>query len=167
MEDKPSMAIFRASDARQMTGEDGHFEPVPPGVTDGWGLMFDAGLADGTVAKLLLDLPGFALVYNWFKPHFPLPRHSHSVDCLYFIISGSLRLGTEDLAPGDGFFIGADVPYSYSIGEEGLEILEFRHKGFFSTKSFAAKQDYWDRALASITSNRDAWKAMIPPRAAA
>jgi hypothetical protein len=163
---KPAMTIFRARDARRMTGEDGHFEPLPPGVTDGWSLMFEAGLGDGTVAKMLLDLPGFSLVYNWFKPHFPLPRHSHSEDCLYYIVSGSLRLGTEALGPGDGFFVAADTPYTYAIGAEGLEILEFRHKAFFTTRGFAAGQDYWDKALAAIAANREAWQAMAPPRAA-
>ncbi len=165
--EKTTMAIYRAREARQMTGEDGHFESPPPGTVDGWGKMFEAGLADGTVAKMLLDLPGFSLVYNWFKPHFPLPRHSHSEDCLYYIVSGSLRLGTEDLGPGDGFFIGADVPYFYTIGAEGLEVLEFRHKGFFTTRGFAATQNYWDKALASIAENRESWKAMIPPIPAA
>jgi len=165
--DKPTMKIFRARESRQMTGEDGHFEPLPPGSVDGWGMMFEAGLADGTVAKMLIDLPGFALVYNWFKPHFPLPRHSHSVDCLYYIVSGTLRLGSDELGPGDGFFIGADVPYSYTIGAEGLEILEFRHKGFFTTRGFAANQRYWDKAVATIAENRDVWRAMAAPRAAA
>lgn len=165
--DKPAMAVFHARNARQMTGEDGHFEPLPPGMFDGWSKMFEAGLGDGTVAKMLLDLPGFSLVYNWFKPHFPLPRHSHNEDCLYFIISGSLRLGKEELGPGDGFFVAADTPYFYTIGADGLEILEFRHNAFFTTRGFAARQDYWERALASIAANRDAWKAMIPPRAAA
>jgi hypothetical protein len=164
---KTNMAIYRASTARQMTGEDGHFEAPPSGTVNGWGLLFDAGLADGTVAKMLLDLPGFSLVYNWFKPHFPLPRHSHNVDCLYYIVSGSLRLGSEDLGPGDGFFIAADTPYFYTIGADGLEILEFRHKAFFTTRGIAASQAYWDKALASVAANRDSWKAMIPPRPAA
>ncbi len=164
---KTKMAVFRAKTAREMTGEDGHFEAVSPGTVDGWAKLFEAGLSDGTVAKMLMDLPGFSLVYNWFKPHFPLPRHSHSEDCLYYIISGSLQLGSEHLEAGDGFFIAADTSYYYTIGAEGLEVLEFRHKGFFTTKGSAATQRYWDSALASIAENRDAWKAMIPPRPAA
>jgi hypothetical protein len=164
---KPKMAVFRARTARQMTGEDGHFEAPPAGSFDGWTKLFEAGLADGTVAKMLMDLPGFSLVYNWFKPHFPLPRHSHSEDCLYYIISGSAQLGTEELGIGDGFFIAADTPYYYTIGAEGLEVLEFRHKGFFTTKGSAATQRYWDSALASIAKNRDTWRAMIPPPPAA
>ena len=164
---KAVMSIFRAKDAPEMTGDDGHFETPPPGAFDGWTAMFEAGLSDGTVCKKLFDLPGFSLVYNWFKPHFPLPRHSHSEDCLYYIVGGSLRLGTEELGPGDGFFIGADVPYTYTVGPEGLEILEFRHAGWFSTRPFAATQKYWDKAIGSITANRAAWKAMVPPRPAA
>ncbi|MDG2002786.1 MAG: cupin domain-containing protein [Novosphingobium sp.] len=158
------MSIFRANKANEMTGEDGHFEPPPPNSVDGWSLMFEAGLADGTVAKKLFDAPGFSLIYNWFKPHFPLPRHSHSQDCLYYIISGSLRLGTEDLAPGDGFFIGADVPYTYKVGADGLEILEFRHEGYFTTRSFAANKEFWDKTIASIAANRETWKGLTPPQ---
>ncbi len=164
---KATMSIFRAKTAPEMTGEDGHFEPPPAGSFDGWGAMFEAGLSDGTVCKKLFDLPGFSLVYNWFKPHFPLPRHSHNEDCLYYIVGGSLKLGTEELGPGDGFFIGADVPYTYTVGADGLEILEFRHAGWFTTKAFAATDKYWDKAIGSITRNLDSWKAMAKPRPAA
>src|SRR5581483_7971148 len=67
---KAVMSIFRAKDAPEMTGDDGHFETPPPGAFDGWTAMFEAGLSDGTVCKKLFDLPGFSRVYNWFKPHF-------------------------------------------------------------------------------------------------
>lgn len=164
---KTKMAIYRARTAREMTGEDGHFEAPTPGTMDGWTMLFEAGLSDGTVAKMLLDLPGFSLVYNWFKPHFPLPRHSHSEDCAYYIISGSLKLGSEELGIGDGFFIAANTPYYYTIGAEGLEVLEFRHKGFFTTRGSAASKRYWDQALASVAANRETWRAMIPPPPAA
>ena len=44
---------------------------------------------------------------------FPCPATVHNADCLYFIVAGSLRLGSEELGPGDGFFLGVDVPYTY------------------------------------------------------
>ena len=160
---KATMSIFRAKSAPEMTGEDGHFEAPPPGTFDGWAAMFEAGLSDGTVCKKLFDLPGFSLVYNWFKPHFPLPLHSHGQDCLYYIVGGALELGTEKLGPGDGFFVPADSPYSYKIGAEGAEVLEFRHSGRISTKSYAAAQTYWDKVVGSIVANRESWKTLPKP----
>jgi hypothetical protein len=129
--------------------------------------MFEAGMTSGAVVKRLFDAPGFSLLYAWFKPSFPLYRHSHDKDCLYYIVSGSLRLGTEDLGPGDGFFLTADTPYTYSIGPDGLEILEFRHEGDFNTRTMGGTKAYWDKAVAAITANRSTWEAMVPPRAAA
>ncbi len=37
---------------------------------------------------------GFSLVHSWFGPGFKLPRHSHSADCLYYVVSGEITMGT-------------------------------------------------------------------------
>src|SRR3546814_6974255 len=37
----------------------------------------DAGIGDGSFAKILFNAPGFALAYAWHKSDFPLPLHSH------------------------------------------------------------------------------------------
>ena len=33
---------------------------------------------------------GYSLVRAWLAPHYVLPRHSHSGDCLYYIVEGSI-----------------------------------------------------------------------------
>ena len=92
-------------------------------------------VAEGQVVKVLFRQPedegGFSLVYAWFKPHFMLPRHSHSADCLYYVLSGNATLGSQELAAGDGFFVPAGAPYQYTAGPEGVEVLEYRHARSF------------------------------------
>lgn len=161
-----TMSIFRAMDIAAMHHEQAGMEPAPGAADDGLTRMFEAGMTSGAVVKRLFDAPGFSLLYAWFKPGFPLYRHSHDKDCLYYIVSGSLRLGTEELGPGDGFFLTADTPYTYAIGPNGLEILEFRQEGDFNTRTMGGTKAYWDKAVAAITANRAAWEAMVPPRAA-
>ena len=47
---------------------------------------------------------GFSLVTVDFGPGFLLPRHSHSSDCLYYIVEGQIIMGVRELGPGDGSF---------------------------------------------------------------
>jgi quercetin dioxygenase-like cupin family protein len=77
---------------------------------------------------------GFSLVSLDFPPGAILPRHSHSADCLYYIISGGIVIGKRELGPGDGFFAPAEHPYGYRAGAEGVKLLEFRHSTAFDTK---------------------------------
>jgi len=70
---------------------------------------------------------GMSLVWSWFGPDYALPRHSHSADCLYYVVRGEARLGNRVVGAGSGFFVPADAPYAYRAGPEGIEILEFRH----------------------------------------
>jgi quercetin dioxygenase-like cupin family protein len=77
---------------------------------------------------------GFSLVSLDFPPGAILPRHSHSADCLYYIISGGIVMGARALGPGDGFFAPAEHPYGYRAGSEGVKLLEFRHSAAFDTK---------------------------------
>ena len=76
-------------------------------IVDGITRTGEAGAEDGNEVKLLFAMPGMSLTYAWFKSGFPLPLHTHNADCLYYIIAGSLRLGTEELGRGDGFFVRA------------------------------------------------------------
>jgi quercetin dioxygenase-like cupin family protein len=140
-------------------------EAQPGSEPDGMALLFEAGLADGTIVKRLFDAPGFSLIYNWFKPGFPLPRHSHDTDCLYYIVGGTLRLGTEDLGPGDGFFMPADTPYTYKVGDEGVQVIEFRHEGHFSMRTMGSPT-YWEKAIATVTASREDWLEEVPPKPA-
>src|ERR1700722_6899204 len=110
-------AIFRAGDAlSEAQAGIMDYEPISAVVTEGSQLAMEAGVDAGHQLKVLFSMPGFSLVYVWFKSGFPLPRHSHNVDCLYYIVGGSLKLGTQELAVGDGFFVGKDVPYTYTPG---------------------------------------------------
>jgi hypothetical protein len=125
--------------------------------------MMEAGAGEGSLIKVLYSAPGFSLVYVWFKAHFPLVRHSHSNDCLYYIISGDIRLGTERLGPGDGFFVPGDAPYTYTVGDEGVELLEFRHSSTFETRNVGATQAFFDRAVKAVRKNQADWRTTPQP----
>lgn len=154
----PPFAIFRARDAKDY-GTDGPMTPQPISDTQlaGGTKMMEAGMLEGSKIKLLYSRPGMSLTYCWFKSGFPLPRHSHSADCLYFIITGTLKMGTEVLGAGDGFFLGTDVPYTYVPGEDGVEVLEFRTNNAFDIKMLADNPAYWEKALAGLMTEKLRW----------
>lgn len=160
----PPFAIFRARDAVDY-GTDSPM--TPPVLTeteiDGSIKMVEAGMLEGSKIKLLFSRPGMSLTWCWFKSGFPLPRHSHSADCLYFIAAGSLKMGTEELGPGDGFFLGSNVPYTYTPGPEGVEVLEFRTSNTFDIKMFANNPAYWTKALANLMTSREHWPEETTP----
>lgn len=160
----PPFAIFRARDAVDYA-EDGPMTPAPLTETEMAGSMkmVEAGMLEGSRIKLLHSRPGMSLTHCWFKSGFPLPRHSHSADCLYYIVSGSLKIGTETLGPGDGFFLGTDVPYTYVPGENGVEVLEFRTSNSFDIRMFANNEAYWDKALANLLTAREHWPEETAP----
>jgi hypothetical protein len=136
--------------------------PTPTEMT-GAVAAIDAGMLEGTTVRLLFEAPGFSLAHAWFKSGFPLPRHSHNVDCLYYILAGSLRIGTEVLGRGDGFFVGAEVPYSYVPGPEGVEVLEFRGSNSFDIKLLADNPAFWAKAVEKVERSRGDWKGESPP----
>lgn len=160
----PPMEIFRARDAVDYT-EDGpmHGTPMTEVQQQGMAALAEAGMLEGSRLKLLYSRPGMSLTYVWFKSGYPLPLHSHSADCLYFIVSGSLKMGTEELGPGDGFFLGTDVPYAYVPGEGGVEVLEFRTSNSFDFKAIARNADYWKKAAVSLTAAREHWAEEAAP----
>jgi hypothetical protein len=161
----PPFELFRARDAVEYT-DDGPMTsgPMPDVAAEGFGRLMEAGFLEGSKLKLVYSRPGMSLTYLWFKSGYPLPHHSHDADCLYFIISGSLKIGTEELGPGDGFFLGSDVPYSYVPGENGVEVLEFRTSDRFDFKVRASGKAYWDKALDSLLAARDHWpEEKAPP----
>ncbi|OZB14427.1 MAG: hypothetical protein B7X53_13890, partial [Hyphomonas sp. 34-62-18] len=115
------------------------------------------------VVKTLFSRPGFSLTYAWFKSGFPLPLHTHNADCLYYIVAGSLQLGTEKLGKGDGFFIGKDKAYRYTPGPEGVEVLEFRSEENFDIKFLAKTLPAWAKITDVIKERRPAWANETPP----
>src|SRR5262249_39801755 len=103
--------------------------------------------------------------YVWFKSGFPVVLHSHSADCVYYITAGSIRLGTETLGPGDGFFVPYDGPYSYTAGPDGVELMEFRNSNRFDLKFQATNPTYWERALQAVHARKADWASETRPSA--
>lgn len=96
---------------------------------------------------------GFSLVSIEFAPGYMLPRHSHSSDCLYYIVEGGIVMGRRELGPGDGFFLPADQPYAYHAGPKGVKLLEFRNEVAFDMKVYEKDMaKYRAKALDSLSS---------------
>lgn len=94
---------------------------------------------------------GFSLVVIEFAPGYLLPRHSHSCDCLYYIVEGGIVMGQRELGPGDGFFLPADQPYAYHAGPKGVKLLEFRKSTDFDMKVYEKDMvRYREKAFASM-----------------
>jgi quercetin dioxygenase-like cupin family protein len=159
--------IFRGRDAVDYAeAECMEAQPVSPEEQTRSIKLFQAGLSEGTQVKLLFSRPGFSLTWVWFKSGFPLPRHSHDADCTYFIVAGSLRIGTEELAAGDGFFVGKDVPYTYTAGADGVELLEMRTANAFDIKLLAGSNPaWWEKALGTLVAAQGRWAEEGPPSA--
>ena len=157
-------AIFRAGKAKDYSADGPmYMDPAGPGSFDDVGALGNAGFGEGSQVKLLFSRPGMSLTYVWFKSGFPLPRHSHNADCLYFIVAGSLKLGSEELGPGDGFFLGVDVPYTYVPGENGVEVLEFRPSDHFDFKNLGMTEAWMGKALETLAERRASWVSEHTP----
>jgi len=165
-EKREQLKIYRAADAPELL-ESGCMEMAPMSEAQAEGVkrLVDAGYLEGDELKVLVDMPGFALTYVWFKPNFPLLRHSHDADCMYYIIAGSLRLGTEELGAMDCFFVPAGAPYTYTPGPEGVEVLEVRHKTSFNFVNLTPDGAWWDRAEQACAANREDWNSAVKPSA--
>lgn len=158
------MTIFRAADAPKLM-ESGcmTIAPVTPEQREGITKAVVAGYTEGDEVRVLCNLPGFNLTHAWLKAGYPLALHTHDSDCLYYIVAGSLRLGTEQLGPKDSFMIPAGVPYTYTPGPDGVEVLEFRHATEFNFVNLSKNPAFWEKATQTVAANRDAWKTARPP----
>lgn len=161
---KQGFTIYRAKDAPGLV-ESQVMEMAP--MTDvqraGMRQTIEAGYLEGDQVKVLVDMPGFSLTHAWLKKNYPLALHSHDSDCLYYIVAGSLKLGTEELGPRDSFFVPADVPYTYRPGPDGVEVLEFRHATHFNFVNLSKTAAYWEKAAQTVADNLDDWKTARPP----
>jgi len=168
------ISIFRAKDAVGLEETDFMSAPQMSAET---GAAFrnsiSAGIGDGGTVKVLVRQPeeegGFSLVQLWFKPHYPLVRHTHDADCMYYVLSGSAIMGNQTLRPGDGFFVPAEAPYRYQAGPDGVEILEVRHGvAHFDMKIPDASDEQWRTMEETSRAHHDEWKAMtVSPTLAA
>jgi mannose-6-phosphate isomerase-like protein (cupin superfamily) len=157
-------AIFRNEDAHAEAGIPMmHHEPMTDTEIAGGTKLVEAGANNGHVTRLLFSTGKFSLAHAWFKSGFPLPRHSHDTDCLYYVVAGSLQMGTSELKAGDGFFVGGGVPYTYTPGPEGVEVLEFRADGDFNIKLLANNPAFWERSLATVIAKQASWPDETPP----
>lgn len=122
----------------------------------------------GSVTKLLFGDPespddgGMSLVWVRFGANYHLPRHSHSVDCLYYVVAGEIRMGTRIVGPGEGFFAPADAPYGYVAGPEGVELLEFRARSAYDSRVHESPSG-WAKILEAVRANRGAWVEELQP----
>jgi quercetin dioxygenase-like cupin family protein len=104
---------------------------------------------------------GYSAVLVWGKPNYPLPRHSHMSDCMYFVISGSATMGNRTLLPGDSFFAPNGAPYQWTAGEDGVEVLEVRHNvDLIGTDMTATSPDEVERYRSVILENAPRWSGM-------
>ena len=72
-------------------------------------------------------------------------------------------MGSEELGRGDGFFVGKDVPYTYTPGAAGVEVLEFRASNAFDIKLLANNPLFWEGAVKTVLAQRSAWTQEQPP----
>ncbi len=160
------MKIYRAADAPGLVeAQCMPLAPMSESQSQGLMRLVEAGYIEGDEIKVLVDLPGFALTHAWLKKEYPLMRHSHDSDCMYYIVAGTLKLGTQELGPMDCFFVPADVPYTYVPGPEGVEVLEIRHETRFNFVNLVNSAGWWEKAEAICAANRQEWRdAKRPPR---
>lgn len=155
--------IFRAADAVDLAQTDFMDPPTMSDETKAaMGQLDLGGMAVGGQVKVLnrstSESGGFSLVHVWFKAEYPLPRHSHDSDCMYYVISGEAHMGNQVLRAGDSFFVPADAPYGYTPGPDGVEILEIRKDcDRFDIKIADAPEARWETMAEASRTNRDRW----------
>jgi quercetin dioxygenase-like cupin family protein len=151
------MTFYRAADA-ELLGDDTMSPPtIDPSVFEELDL---SPIGGGSVVDVLFKGDGFTLIRGRFKPGYRLPRHSHSADCLYYVVSGQAIMGSRVIKAGDGFFVKADAPYAYQAGPDGAEVLEFRAATSFDMRIFDQTADAWRPVVAAAVANQARWAEM-------
>ena len=160
--DERSFQIFRGASSPPLVMEDvtGRTETSIAGLKK---VQAAGGLDAGQDVRVLLEIPGFSLTYAWFKSGFPLPRHSHKADCAYYIVGGSLQIGPDVLGKGDGFFVPANSPYTYTVGPEGVEVLEVRNEACHDINVMANNAAFWAKAAESLPAHHARWATESRP----
>jgi hypothetical protein len=157
------LTIFRSEDGPELDATD---MMTPPEIEQAILDEFDLSqLAAGSKVKVLFRQAGeegHSLVYAWFGPNYQLPRHSHSADCLYYVISGEAVLGSQVVKAGSGFFVPADQLYGYRAGPEGVEVLEFRKATSFDMQIADKKRERWLSIMGAAAANQQVWAETRP-----
>ena len=164
MADEQRLQFFRGADAPGLV-ESGVMAmgPMTPEQRGGMKKMVEAGNLAGDEVKVLVNIPGFSLTRAWLKKDYPLLLHSHDSDCLYYVVAGSLEMGTEKLGPGDSFFVPGGAAYSYRPGPEGVEVLEFRHANQFDFQNLTKNEAFYEKAAQTVAANLDGWRQAKRP----
>lgn len=148
--------VFFAASAAASLDEDGMMTPAVLSQEVLEEIDF-APFAAGSRVKVLFKSDGMSLIHAWFGAGFRLPRHSHSADCLYYVVAGTAVMGARTIAVGDGFFVRAGQPYAYTAGPDGVEVLEFRSVTAFDMKIVDQTVSAWS-ALADVArANQHRW----------
>jgi quercetin dioxygenase-like cupin family protein len=154
------LRIFRRADSADLADTAVMSRPVMDPVPDRQ-VLAEVGATSGYLNQVLFgqaERDGMSLIRLWYAPHYALPRHSHDVDCLYYVVAGEARLGNQLVAAGDGFFVPADAPYAYSAGPDGVEVLEFRATNRFGIH-VTESPDRWAQLAEVARTHRQEWEA--------
>jgi quercetin dioxygenase-like cupin family protein len=157
------ITFYRAADA-PLLDDDGIM--TPPHLDESVLTTLDlTPLAAGAKVTVLFKGDGpddMSLVHAWFGPNYRLPRHTHSADCLYFVVAGEAIMGNRVVKAGDGFFVKADQPYAYSAGADGIQILEFRAATGFDMKILDQTVERWKPIVDIARANHERWLEVLP-----
>ena len=161
------MRIFRDEDARVVDDEIMPMEGVDARILEGFKQLAGHGLEQAQTIRCLFrdEARGMSLVHIWFKSGFILPQHKHDADCVYYIIAGEIHAGSVVLRQGDGMFIPKDHDYTYIVGPQGVELLEFRNAAQFNIVLNANDAGQWQRMASAAKKNAEAWKRQLRPPA--
>lgn len=160
---RQGVKIYRGKDSPSLADTDFMYTaPMSDETKAGATAALSNGASLGAQLRVLLrqtsDEGGFSLIHIWFKPNYPLLRHTHDVDCLYYVISGSAIMGSQTLRAGDSFFVPADAPYLYTAGPTGVEVLEIRHGvDQFAINISDATPDQWQGLADSFGAHQAEW----------
>ncbi len=105
------------------------------------------------------------LIWLRLGSNYHLPRHSHTEDCLYYVVSGEVHLGNQTIRAGEGFFVPSEAPYTYTVGPESAEILEFRGTARPVESQTLESPGGWRRILENCREHRKLWAEELKPYA--
>ena len=112
-----------AATVRQDTGT--HRSTIHVVGPDGWLAAASPGRASHYYADSTCEGCDLTLLYTSRDVAYESPAHSHSVDELIHVISGSIRLGAYTVHPGDTLAVAADRRYGFRA-DDGFAFLNYR-----------------------------------------
>lgn len=125
-----------------------------------------AGGDDGAQSRVLFrqaEPDGVSVLQVYMQRGMSVPRHSHDADCLYYVVTGQLRLGNRSLGPGDGAFVPGGMTYTVAAGPDDVEFLEIRTSTSFDMQLREGSPEGWDALVGEMEAHRDHWRAHPVP----